>query len=251
MAINVFNYKIKKPRFTLYPLYDLHIGSNLCDIQKMLTVLNVIKKDKDAYFLIGGDALDMSIKDSIGDVYTGMNPAEEGKKFLEIFKDMWDKCFTVIRGNHEMRLLRSTGIDLLEFVAPMDLYAGDAALVYIIWGNKLQNQTSILVTHGNGSATTPGGQMNSAIKMDKVITNVDFVLSGHTHQLIYFPDIIYVYNNNTMQIDEHITQHIVCGSYLKWGDYATRKSLKPSVIGSPRLIFDEQNSNKYEVQLLW
>ena len=63
----------------------------------------------------------MSIKDSIGDVYTGMNPVEEGKKFLEIFKDMWDKCFTVIRGNHEMRLLRSTGIDLLEFIAPIDL----------------------------------------------------------------------------------------------------------------------------------
>lgn len=54
-----------------------------------------------------------------------------------------------------------------------------------------------------------------------------------------------------MVIEEHITEHIVCGSYLKWGDYSERKVLKPSIIGSPRILFDSNISNKYVVQLLW
>ena len=249
--IKIFNHKIQKDKFTLYPLYDMHIGSNLCDITKLLETIDIIRKDTDGYFVIGGDALDMSIKESIGDVYNGMNPAEEGKRYLEIFQNLWNKCLGVIRGNHEMRLFRSTGIDLLEFITPFELYAGDTAIVNIQWGSELQNTTSILLTHGSGGASTPGGQMNSAIKMEKVVTNINFILSGHTHQLIQFPDLIYIYNPKLMVIEEHITEHIVCGSYLKWGDYSERKVLKPSIIGSPRILFDNHVSNKYVVQLLW
>lgn len=215
----------------------MHIGNIMCDTVKLLETVNRIRNDVNGYYIVGGDALDIAIKDSIGDVYNGMNPGEEAKKYMQIFDGLWDRCLTVIRGNHEFRLIRSTGIDLLEFITPPEIYSFDNAILHIKWGNELQYKTVMLVTHGTGGATTPGGQMNSAIKMDKVLTNIDFVLSGHTHQLIYYPDLIFIYNSDNMCIEEHITQHVVCGGYLRWGEYSERKALKPSIVGSPILEF--------------
>lgn len=226
-------------------LYDLHIGAETTNLDLIQKEIDLIAKDKNRYFVLGGDILDMAIVGSIASAY-GSTPHEDIKQFMSLFDPIIHKCLVAIKGNHENRLNKSVGIDILGLLLPSDIYAGDTALLNVNYSKD--NKYSFFIFHGTGGGRTKGSKMNAAHRGKDVIVDADFYISGHTHDTLYSKDKILIQKDNHVTYKER--RYLTCGSYLEWGGYAEAKLLPPGSIGSPIVKLYKNKDGERDFSLL-
>jgi len=227
------------------PLFDLHIGSPQADLKLISRYLQ-----QDAYFILGGDLMDAGIKNSIGNVYhQEMTPQEQLDKLVEIFEPCKERIIGICSGNHEQRINREVGIDILQVFAQLiqreKYYDPDSLLIHIRLGkNRHAKKTNytFYVVHGWSGARKPGGKMNAIQELRGVIL-ADIYLVGHSHlkgvvcEDFFLPDHI---NKAIIKTQQYF---ISVGSFLEYGDYAARRGMSVAQLGAPCIVLSGREKN--------
>ncbi len=232
---------------------DLHIGSKHYDEIALLSRLKrVIEHNQ--LIILNGDLMNANLKDSVGSVYgEELNPSEQLDKLINIFHPYKEKIIGITSGNHEERIWKSTGIEVMKIFADSlgksDCYHKDALLIHLRLGDDGHQKKigyTVYITHGWSNGRGIGSKMNAIRELRNVIL-ADCYICGHTHtqgcvfEDYFIPDLK---NGKILRIKQAF---VSSGGYLGYGDYLERKGYSPSKIGSPTLIFDGRRKDLHVV----
>lgn len=178
--------KVPSKEVEIIPLGDVHIGDKQLDFKLLKSMVDYIKDTPDAYTILNGDILDMALKLSKSDVYsqTG-SPTEQILAAWELLEPIKNKILLVVRGNHEYRGDKDSGMNpLLALCAKLetlDRYAGDT--YNLVVKNSKNQALSILGSHGSGIKGNDAPSIMSSIKryITKTYRGFHWYLFSHKH----------------------------------------------------------------------
>ena len=228
----------------ILPIGDFHLGDRLFNEERLQDFLDWAIKE-DAYLILGGDLINNALKDSISDCYSQtISPSEQLERATDIFRPFKERILGAVAGNHEFRSIRNCNFDpageLVYRLGGQELakkiYDPDGIAIIIRIGKSGHSHGKIIytlyVTHGTGSGRTVGSKANNLNNLAETV-DVDIYMSFHTHQQIYFDNEYYRIDETHNKIIPIPKHYVKGGSFLNWGDYAERKSYKPSLMGAP------------------
>lgn len=232
----------------LYPLGDLHIGSDEFDDKRWSKWKSTVLNDPYGYILIIGDLLDNGLKNSKTNSYEQkLRPSEQKSKLANELRPLKDKILGICRGNHEYRsVLASDDCPLYDVAVKLDkedLYRENMAFIKISLGekNKLRQVAySVVLAHGNSR--------NKTNNFSYAIDGMDVMVTGHTHQPeSTFPAKIVIDMHNEIIREVDFTR-IVVPSFLKTGGYGLKGMYMPMGFKIPVVRLDGRQK---EVQICW
>ena len=217
-------------------LGDWHIGDPLCDLVSVAEKLDEIRETPNAYCILGGDLCDMALRDSVGDVHGAkLSPMGQVERVVSLIKPVREKVLCMVRGNHENRVYKSTGIDPLAFAASElglgERYSDTSALLFVQFGHDTKHggrmQYTMYVTHGAGSGRKEGGKLQRLADLQNII-DCDIYCHNHTHLPAVFPTCSYRidYTHRQPVLVEHL--FVNGGASLNYGGYADAGGFKPA-----------------------
>lgn len=220
----------------IHLLGDWHIGDPLCDLVSVAEKLDEIRDNPSAYCILGGDLCDMALRDSIGDVHGArLSPMGQVERVVSLIKPVREKVLCMVRGNHENRVYKSTGIDPLAFAASElglgERYSDTSALLFVQFGHDTKHggrmQYTMYVTHGAGSGRKEGGKLQRLADLQNII-DCDIYCHNHTHLPAVFPTCSYRidYTHRKPVLVEHL--FVNGGASLNYGGYADAGGFKPA-----------------------
>ncbi len=222
------------------PISDLHVGSP--DFDEKLA--NKFLKDlynQGAYFILLGDLMNANIKNSKGDTYSEiLNPQQQLDALVNIFGEYKDRILGIVSGNHELRIEKEVGVDIMnvfaQLIGKQEVYDRDVIFLNIRFGKLYMNNKKasyhILALHGWTNARTVGGKFNPLYSLRNVAL-ADCYIVAHTHWQGVFKE-GYILpepkNKKTLEIEQVFVNS---GSFQKWASYAQRTGRPLNVLGSP------------------
>lgn len=241
-------------RFKLYPLGDIHLGSLHCAENEIYKQVEVIRKDKNAYWIGMGDYCDSITKNDKRFEMGGLASwviaddiiESQRKRIVNLLKPIQSKCLGLITGNHEESIHQFHQDDITRHICD-DLnvpYLGYSCYVVLKFKRKNSNEVWQVITHawhGAGAAQTEGSRLNRLMRLVNEI-EADIYLMGHLHAMTqHTPDRL-TYRNGRVRSQKLAAT--ITGSWLKAYNqpnegerecisYAERQGYKPSRIGCP------------------
>lgn len=241
MKLRVINLSQEFTHILLLPLSDLHIGDPQCNMDDFLSCRKWIEETPNAFVILNGDMMNTAIKSSVSDVYAeAMSPNEQIKLAVKLLSPIKDRILAVTSGNHEHRIYKETGVDVVDVMAQQlgVWYAGEEALFKIRFGCKKKNGKPIVyviyATHGWGSGRTKGSKVNNLQDLSKIAL-ADIYIAAHTHFMTAHHDIYLVPDQHNNNVIEMTRTFVSSGAFLNRGGYAVRKGYPPEYRGSPVL----------------
>lgn len=213
---------------------DLHFGDLSCNVHKVKKMIDWIDKNPKARVILMGDILNCATKTSVGAaVY---DESSHGQTQYDIAIDMLlpikNKIWGVLIGNHEQRILNSTGYNVSKLMSK-DLdckYYGYGQFIKIIVGKQTYN---LFCTHGSSNATLPYTKIKGCLNL-ALHKKADIYCMGHVHDLQ-----VHTQEVERIEYSQVVTDKvyfILTGHYLNYHDsYAEMKNMIPSKQGSPVL----------------
>jgi hypothetical protein len=201
----IIHYPSSRTHFLLFFLTDLHLGAAACDERLLKTHLNIIANTPQAYWILGGDALDC---------ITRKDPRHEEEAYaswlwgksdvvqhqldylFSLLDPIADRCLAVLKGNHEFQMLRYYDRDtyraILRHLAershrkPEDLRLDTNGFLQLIFRRSTTGchphswRFTMYCHHGYGSGRLQGGH---ALTLGRVLSrfDCDLALLGHRH----------------------------------------------------------------------
>lgn len=223
-------------RIDVHLLGDWHIGDPLCDLGSVAEKLDEIREKPNAYCILGGDLCDMALRDSIGDVHGAkLSPMGQVERVVSLLEPVKGKVLCMVRGNHENRVYKSTGIDPLAFAASelglSERYSDTSALLFVQFGHDTKHggrmQYTMYCTHGAGSGRKEGSKLQRLADLQNII-DCDIYCHNHTHLPAVFPTCSYRidYTHRQPVLVEHL--FVNGGASLSYGGYADAGGFKPA-----------------------
>jgi UDP-2,3-diacylglucosamine pyrophosphatase LpxH len=220
----------------ILPISDVHLGLRTCKEEDFVRFVNLIDMTPNLYTVLMGDVAESATRTSIG---LGMY---DERYHLDVQRDMLQqlleplaeqgKILGGLTGNHEMRVQYFNNDNpMKELCRDLKIpYMGYQGFIKFVVNNIVYH---IMCYHGTGGGTTKGGKINAAIKPSKV-ANVDVYITGHIHDQIITPDVIYEIDDDTNMLVAKKRMYVSCGSFVDYfGSYAEMKCLSPSPTGMP------------------
>ena len=183
---------------------------------------------ENAFTVLNGDLLDLSIMDSVGDVYGAeFQPRDQLWRVRDVFRPLAQegRILGVTSGNHEERIYKKTGIDVMEWLADYwgvrERYDPDGVLLKIRFGKRPNGKPQVYTayfTHGTGGGRTKGGKINKLDAMKDIVL-ADVYAIGHVHWMTAYQDVYYIpdLRNNTLTTKKRT--YVCSGAYLDYGGY--------------------------------
>ena len=234
----------------VYPVFDVHLGAQGCMEEDFRNFINEVAVDPQAYVVIGGDMIDNGTRNSVTNVFRAtMRPSEQKREMANILAPIRDKILCFTSGNHERRFNKDADDNpLYDIAAKLDLehlYREDLAWLHMQLGTnksigggrsagKDRQSYSVIVSHGAGGGMLTGGAVN---RVERLPHDADVLITGHTHNpFATFPARLTgnLINNNVYALTQ---LNIKATSWLKYGDYAAEKLLRPSAHVMQRIVF--------------
>lgn len=250
MEIIKHELNIKDKPIKIYPLADLHIGDRHVDYKKIASTINEIIADPCAYWIGDGDFMNTAIVGSKSDIYTEeISPMEQLGRCIDLFTPIKDKCLALLPGNHEERISRNTGIDIVRFLAREleieDRYSDTSALIFVKFGENIAHKRSqkltytLYVNHGNGGGKRVGGKLNNLEDLSKIVGDADLYICGHTHLPAAFRKQVITCNRSNGTTTYRDQLFVNTCSMLDWsGSYGDRKGYQPASKELPIITLD-------------
>lgn len=222
----------------IYPLGDLHLGSQECEITLFLKWRETVLNDPNGYVVIIGDLLDWGLKSSKTNIYEAvMTPLEQKEYLFELLMPIRERIIGVVPGNHEYRGVREVGTcplyDVCCRLGIEDVYRPNMCVIKFGLGELRAHKVvyGICLHHGA-----------SKNKFDKFCTSMDGInlfISGHTHETDFTPKAKTVVDMRNRQIRVEPYLKIVVPPFQSYGGYAIRGAYTPSAIGQfPHIRLD-------------
>lgn len=233
----------------IIPLADLHIGDSHCDFKLIRETISRIANTENTFTILGGDLMNAAIANSKSDFYGEVMPPQDQLKIISgLFKPLaeMNKVLAVLPGNHEERIYKSVGVDMVEIFAAQlglsDLYSPTSALIFLRFGvnprvKSRQITYSIFTYHGSGGGgKRPGSKINRLQDMSQIIADCDLYLMGHTHLPASFRDRVLVTSPQNQSIKYRERVYVNTASFLDWsGSYGDRMGLPPQAKTPPEI----------------
>lgn len=236
-----FNIKIDAPKntFQLMVLGDMHIGDELCDLELIKETINYIKTTKDCYCILNGDLINNALKTSKSDSYREQMTIEDEQDLLiDLLMPIKNKILIMASGNHEYRTSLLAGINPLKAVAIAlgikDKFVEHSYLLNIEFGvahgmKNVKNKYVVYGIHGgSGGGRRAGATANALQDMALVRPDMDLYIHSHTHTVINYTDMIFLYDRKRKKTKEHQRTYYNANAFLKYGGYAEQKGYKPA-----------------------
>ena len=224
------------------PLYDVHIGENI-DEKLLLKWREKVLSAPNNFVIVGGDLVNMALKNSKSDVYNEeLTPGQQLDKLVEFLKPLAEagRIIGAVPGNHENRMTRDTSIDptllLMQLLGLKHLYSPTTCLVWLKVGKgERQMPYSLFFYHGSGGGSTVGGKVNGVAKLESIIDS-DVYIAGHTHisgnfrqQFIRRDD-----RHSNVTAVEHV--FICSNAFVLWnGSYGEGMGMRPTSMAYPKI----------------
>ena len=228
--------KVDNKKIRVYGLTDIHVGNEAFHRDFFEQVLAEIKKDKDAYFFINGDAIEF-IPPNYDISERGQDRPNEQQKaeLIGYLRPIKDKCLFYRPGNHEDRSEKIAGFDIVwdicrELNIPMYKEPG-----YLTIQTK-SGKITIVSAHGSsgGGVSLADSEIQ---RLTTIFPNADVYFLGHNHQL---RDTI----KKQIELDDSgketnkYTYLIRGGSFVQYKGYSRKKILPPATLGCYVIEFD-------------
>ena len=226
----------------IYPIADIHLGAEECMEREWGQFCNDVLNDPYAYITLGGDLINNSTRNSVGNgVYRDIySPREQKRRIAEALMPLRDRILCGVEGNHEARSSKESDDSIMyDIFCKLDLehiYREHMAFVKIQIDASKNNGTTkgtknptyvLCVTHGSGGGMT-GASVNRNEKYGYMLSGVDALITGHCHKP-------FVTQPSRINVDSHnnritLVPFKVCSatSWLTYGGYAMQKMLMPS-----------------------
>ena len=222
---------------TIYPIFDVHIGSAEFQEAKFVSFIERIKNEPNSYVVIGGDLIDNGTRSSIANPFEQtMRPREQKIYAAELLHPIVDKILCVVPGNHEARSVKevddSPVYDICCKLNIEERFRENAAFLLLRFGDPSQSGKnrpvySIVVMHGSGGASTIGTGINKQERYAQTFEGVDMVITGHTHRPTVAPSAKTVVNKAQATVAQRVFYNVVASSWLQYGGYAMNKQYAP------------------------
>lgn len=231
----------KKNRIELIPLIDWHFGSKECNEKLIFKTIKYIQDKQDCFAYIGGDLLECATYGSLGLVHQQKhqinNQIESISNLLEPIKD---KILFTINANHEFRIEKSTGINLLKLVSDK-LDVPFMGWEYN-WLVKFKNNSicRVYCHHGSGGGMSSGAKINSCERFHFRSPLAHLIITGHHH----FPantEKLIRYLDNDGSTKEYSQFYVSCGSSHSSDGYAAQKGFIPIQTVTKGMIIQNLN----------
>lgn len=229
----------------IYPLGDLHIGSQEFDYDMWERWIKMVQADANGRVVIIGDLVENGLKNSKTNSYDAfMRPREQKQWLAEQLRPIKDKILGACMGNHEYRSVNDTdACPLYDVMAKLDiehLYRENMAFLKINLGDKSAERQwsyTMVLAHGQGRAKTEN--------FSYTIDGMDVLITGHTHQpTSRFPaKIVIDSKNEIVKMTEYV--HITVPSFTKTGGYALKGMYMPQGHKIPIITLDGEKKGVY------
>lgn len=232
----------------IIPLSDIHVGDTHFNENKYLKMIDWIAKTDNVFVTLGGDLINNAILGSVSDIYGEVKTPTQAKRWVtESLKPIQHKILGMVTGNHERRSKKLTDWDISEDIAnELNIpYNADSLYMNIKLGkhnNGGRLNYTMYLTHGSGGGGTPGGRANAIYKANKIVI-ADIVCMGHVHNIMAFPDTIFVPDVRHSKLVQMKRLYVVSGSYTEYGGYSDAAMMAPGKTGAPRIYLDGKRKN--------
>lgn len=220
----------------LIPLSDIHMGSKNVDIEKLAGYIDWIHKEKHAYTILLGDVFDVATRDSPTSPFDQAMGINDAMNYMsDIIRPIRKKIIGCIDGNHERRLNKYGGLDILSSWCASNgiRYCGSSAVIVF---DVRKIRYKFFAHHTTGGGQTIGGKINRVTKLTNVFDGADCYLGGHNHSKALGEDAIYYLDEKKMELELRRIIYVDCGSFHTYSNsYAESSALPPSHTGSPRI----------------
>lgn len=215
-------------------LSDLHIPEG--NMFYLAEVLKTLAKIPNLYFGFGGDQINNSIKNSVGDTHSEVINAQDQVKLLATVLRAADKEVPFLHriayieaGNHENRTENQTSINPAYLLASeLDLqhkYVKNVARV-IFQTDKRENPEEkvyhvMVSTHAEQKPSKSGAQAELALVSDQD-RGADIIINGHNHKIAFASAIKqFAVPNKAAKVQKNVV-YANFGSAIAGGEYAER-----------------------------
>lgn len=224
---------------TIYPLADLHIGDPHALSGLIGERFSMIEKDPNGLVILNGDLLNTALKNSVSDVYSEkLSPMAQITRLVEILEPIKDKIIGATTGNHENRVYRMDGVDIMRLVCRElgieERYDPCGVLIFLRFGRKRSHHGgemlqcyTIYSTHGSGGGRKEGAKAIRLADMASII-DADIYVHSHTHLPLTMKQSYFRVNPgncSTAMIDRLFVN---TGACLDYGGYGQAQEFKPS-----------------------
>lgn len=206
----------------IYPVGDMHIGSIEFLPELLKEKLKLIDYN-DGWIIGMGDYCEIGTKTSYGTFNQVIFSTKQYKEMLNYFKPFKKRIIGMYRGNHEERIKRDTGFDIVNILCTT-LHCRYFGIVKpfkkfgkIFYGG-----------HPKRAATVDSGRRLMFDKMLR-IQEADIYIAGHCHSLYSRKIKRFYYITKRM---EKTMWYVMTGSFLQYeGSYAEEKLYEPQGVG--------------------
>lgn len=231
-------HKFPNDDITIYPIADVHLGSQECMEQEFIKFINMVKETPNVYLVLGGDLIDNGVRNGLTNVFRAtMPPSQQKREMANILAPVRDKILCAVSGNHERRSGKDVDddptYDILCKLDREEIYRENMVFMKIQFGEQdgwgVKNPTyTLVVTHGAGGGQLTSGAVLRGERFAYAVDGMDALIIGHTHKpYITNPGKIVIDKSNNI-VSVKPFKVINMTSWLKYGDYAAQKMLLPS-----------------------
>lgn len=226
------------------PMSCFHVGHVNCDYELIQKTINSLSHNNRGLLL--GDLAEIATKHSIGKGLfdTSLTPRDQREKLIEILRPKAQFIDGAVVGNHEMRLVNDTSIDIVEDVCTIlgIPYLGFRGIVKYTFNKRCY---TVMLWHGAGKGATAQTAIKTVENMSHK-TFADVYCCGHFHKNITSDRFFTLPDTRNMKLTK-VQQHFVCvGSALKADEsYADEKDLEERILGFPTIHLFSNTPNKY------
>lgn len=231
--IKILKYDFKED-IELLVIGDIHVGDKLCNTKMLIDTINYIQDNDNCYCFLNGDLLNMALKSSVSFEYETTSPHSEYTQLVNLLEPIKHKILGVTLGNHDDRLLKESGIDIISFLCKdlgiTDVYCKYQALLLIRIQSEKRNAThKIFITHGIGAGGKMiGSKANFLAKLTGIVSNANCYVINHTHTPLHFTDATYYVDSKHHDLRQNIRHFINQPAFLHYGGYGQRFNLNPT-----------------------
>jgi len=233
----VVRVKEKRINVPIVPIGDSHVGSSTFDEPAFDRVIEWTKKNNALWIGIG-DLMEIATKGSPGaGVFEQvMQPQKQIDYLIEKLKPIADTCMGLIKGNHEERAFKNTGID------PMQIIANQLGVPYCGWEFfgivSLDNKTvkmayTIYAAHTNTSNKSSGLALNW-MENNFNWVNTDIRFRGHSHDMGFdCGKEVYSIDPYNMTVTNRVVYDVMTGHFMgRPNSYIASRGAKPKPVGT-------------------
>jgi hypothetical protein len=221
---------------------DLHYGAKTFNEKKAKEIRDYIREEN-CIWIGMGDFIENATKRSVGaGVYEqGPTPTEQMHYITDLLRPIKDKCVGCVKGNHEERSVKDSGIDVLNWIC------GTLEIPYWEWEffgivSAPKRCYTVYAVHSYMANKSAGLALNKSEDIEKIV-NTDIIMRGHTHKrVVHLSEFLDIdpYNN---QVSVRTRANVITGHFLERDkSYAASKPLRGDPAGTIAL---ELNMNRH------